>query len=81
MAKWVCTICGYECEGDTPEVPCPVCGAGEEAYENVRKFFEMKAGGMALCRANVVVSCQRGSPDTAAADRRGTWLTERRLGR
>jgi hypothetical protein len=41
----------------------------------------MKAGGMALCRANVVVSCQRDSPDTAAADRRGTWLTERRLGR
>ena len=37
MAKWVCTICGYECEGDTPEVPCPVCGAGEEAYEKVEE--------------------------------------------
>ena len=37
MAKGVCTICGYECEGDTPEVPCPVCGAGEEAYEKVEE--------------------------------------------
>ena len=37
MAKWVCTICGYECEGDTPEVPCPVCGAGEEAYDKVEE--------------------------------------------
>ena len=37
MAKWVCTICGYECEGDAPEVPCPLCGAGEEAYEKVEE--------------------------------------------
>ena len=30
---WVCSVCGYEDDG--PEIPeeCPVCGAGEEAFE------------------------------------------------
>ena len=44
MAKWVCTICGYECEGDTPEVPCPGCGAGEEASEKVEEYPAEKPG-------------------------------------
>ena len=35
MKKWRCTICGQTFEGDGPPVPCPVCGAGEEAFEEV----------------------------------------------
>lgn len=35
MAKWRCNVCGAEFEGDTPPVPCPICGAGEEAFEKV----------------------------------------------
>lgn len=37
MAKWVCNVCGHEFEGDVPPVPCPVCGAGEEAFEKVEE--------------------------------------------
>ncbi|MDL2219064.1 FAD-dependent oxidoreductase [Ruminococcaceae bacterium OttesenSCG-928-O06] len=36
MAKWRCTVCGKEFEGDAPPVPCPVCGAGAAAFEQVR---------------------------------------------
>ena len=32
--KFVCTVCGYEVEVDTPELPedyvCPVCGVGPD---------------------------------------------------
>jgi Rubrerythrin len=30
---WVCTICGWESEDETKPEVCPVCGAGEEAFE------------------------------------------------
>jgi nitrite reductase (NADH) large subunit len=33
--KWVCKICGYEHEGDSPPDECPVCGAGPEEFERV----------------------------------------------
>ena len=38
MKKWVCTVCGYIHEGDTPPKVCPVCGVGAD------KFEEMKSG-------------------------------------
>ena len=25
MAKWVCSVCGYVHEGDTPPERCPIC--------------------------------------------------------
>ena len=25
MKKWVCPVCGYVHEGDTPPAECPVC--------------------------------------------------------
>ena len=35
--KFVCTVCGYGVEVDTPELPedfvCPVCGVGPEMFE------------------------------------------------
>jgi flavin reductase (DIM6/NTAB) family NADH-FMN oxidoreductase RutF/rubredoxin len=37
--KFVCTVCGYEVEVDTPELPedfvCPVCGVGPDQFERV----------------------------------------------
>lgn len=32
MKRWKCTVCGQIFEGDVPPVPCPVCGAGEDAF-------------------------------------------------
>lgn len=32
MAKWVCSVCGYVHEGDTPPEKCPVCGAKAEKF-------------------------------------------------
>ncbi|MBW2059635.1 MAG: rubrerythrin family protein [Deltaproteobacteria bacterium] len=31
---YVCTVCGYTAEGETPEV-CPVCGARAKAFKRV----------------------------------------------
>ncbi len=35
--KWVCTICGYEYEGEElpPDFECPLCGKGVEVFELV----------------------------------------------
>ena len=30
MAKWVCSVCGYTHEGDTPPEKCPQCGVQAE---------------------------------------------------
>jgi len=32
IKKWKCEVCGQIFEGDAPPVPCPVCGAGEDAF-------------------------------------------------
>lgn len=33
MKKFVCTICGYVHEGDTPPEKCPICGAPASAFK------------------------------------------------
>ena len=38
MKKWLCSVCGYVWEGETPPEKCPVCKAP------AAKFSEMKAG-------------------------------------
>ena len=30
---WVCTVCGYEAEGDAPPEECPVCGVSSDEFE------------------------------------------------
>ena len=32
MAKWVCSVCGYVHEGDTPPANCPVCKVPAEKF-------------------------------------------------
>lgn len=39
--KFVCVVCGYEVEVDTPELPedyvCPLCGVGRDQFELVEE--------------------------------------------
>lgn len=35
MKKFVCTVCGYVHEGDTPPEKCPLCGVGPEKFKEV----------------------------------------------
>ncbi len=37
MAKWVCKVCGYVHEGDTPPEKCPQCGVPAEKFEKVEE--------------------------------------------
>lgn len=32
MKKWLCKVCGYVHEGDSPPDVCPVCGVGPEEF-------------------------------------------------
>ena len=32
MAKWVCSVCGYVHEGDTPPEKCPQCGEYKRSH-------------------------------------------------
>lgn len=33
--KWVCKVCGYETEGDSPPEECPICGVDKTNFESV----------------------------------------------
>ena len=39
--KYVCTVCGYEYEGDLTKEPddyvCPLCGEGKDVFEKVEE--------------------------------------------
>ncbi len=41
MTRYICTVCGYEYDEETPfeDLPddweCPICGEGEEVFEAV----------------------------------------------
>lgn len=32
MATWVCGICGYRHDGDTPPEQCPICNVPAEKF-------------------------------------------------
>ena len=48
MAKWVCNVCGYVHEGDTPPEACPVCKAPAD------KFTKQAEGEMTWAAEHVV---------------------------
>ena len=48
MAKWVCSVCGYTHEGDTPPEKCPQCGVPAE------KFNKQEEGEMSWAAEHVV---------------------------
>ena len=49
MAKWVCSVCGYVHEGDTPPEKCPVCNAPASK-------FNKQDEGMSWAAEHVAVS-------------------------
>ena len=48
MAKWVCSVCGYVHEGDTPPERCPICKVPAS------KFNKMEEGEMVWASEHVV---------------------------
>ena len=38
MKKFVCKVCGYVHEGDTPPAQCPICKA---ALRNLRRWLRV----------------------------------------
>ncbi len=68
MKKWVCSVCGYVHEGDTPPANCPVCKAPAE------KFNEQK--GEMVWAAEHVVGVAQGVPEDILADLRANFEGE-----
>ena len=68
MKKWVCSVCGYVHEGDTPPANCPVCKAPAE------KFYEQK--GEMVRAAEHVVGVAQGAPEDIIADLRSNFEGE-----
>ena len=68
MAKWVCSVCGYVHEGDTPPERCPVCKAPAS------KFTEQK-GDMTWASEHVVGVAQ-GAPEDILAGLRENFTGE-----
>ena len=56
MAKWVCSVCGYVHEGDTPPERCPICKVPAS------KFNKMEEGEM-VWAAEHVVGVAKGAPE------------------
>ena len=69
MAKWVCSVCGYVHEGDTPPETCPVCKAPAE------KFIRQEEGEKAWA-AEHVVGVAQGAPEDIMADLRSNFEGE-----
>ena len=41
MKKFVCTVCGYVHEGDTPPAECPVCHVGADKFKEVEGEMQL----------------------------------------
>ena len=68
MKKWVCSVCGYVHEGDTPPEKCPVCKQPAE------KFIEQK--GEMEWAAEHVVGVANGAPEDIIKDLRANFEGE-----
>ena len=68
MAKYVCTVCGYVHEGDTPPEKCPVCGVGPEKFKKMDEE--------ASYAAEHVVGVAQGAPEDILADLRANFEGE-----
>ncbi|MBR2942574.1 MAG: flavin reductase [Clostridia bacterium] len=66
--KWVCTVCGYVHEGDTPPEICPVCKVPAE------KFTEQK--GERTWAAEHVVGVAQGAPEAILSGLRANFEGE-----
>ena len=56
MKKWICTVCGYVHEGDTPPEKCPTCGVGADK-------FKEQAGDLAWADEHVIGVAKDADPE------------------
>lgn len=68
MAKWVCSVCGYVHEGDTPPESCPVCKAPASKFQ--------KQEGEMTWAAEHVVGVAKGVPEDILKDLRANFEGE-----
>ncbi|MDD7441299.1 MAG: NADH peroxidase [Sutterellaceae bacterium] len=68
MKKWVCPVCGYVHEGDTPPEKCPLCGVPGS------KFTEQ--AGEKTWAAEHVVGVAKDVPEDIKADLRANFAGE-----
>jgi len=40
MKKFICTVCGYIHEGDTPPEICPICKVGADKFEEIKNDLD-----------------------------------------
>ena len=40
MKKFICTVCGYIHEGDTPPEVCPICKVGADKFQEMKDEFQ-----------------------------------------
>ncbi len=65
MKKFVCSVCGYVHEGDTPPEKCPVCKVSAD------KFVEMKEGEALAAEHDygIYAKTVKNNPDISAEDK------------
>lgn len=68
MKKWVCTVCGYVHEGDTPPEVCPIC---KQPASKFKEQTEEK-----VWAAEHVVGVAQGAPDDIISDLRANFEGE-----
>jgi len=68
MKKWICTVCGYVHEGDTPPEKCPICGAPADKF--------MEQAGELTWAAEHVVGVAQGVPEDILRDLRANYEGE-----
>ena len=68
MAKFVCSVCGYVYEGDTPPEKCPVCGVPADRFK--------KQGESKEWAAEHVVGVAKDAPEDIKADLRANFEAE-----
>ena len=65
MKKFVCTVCGYIYEGETPPAKCPVCGAPASKFKEVSGELKLAAEHEYGIYAKTV----KDNPDISAEDK------------
>ena len=68
MKKWICQVCGYVHEGDTPPAECPICHAKADK-------FKEQAGDMSWA-AEHVVGIAKDAPEDIIAGLRDNFNGE-----
>ena len=66
--KWICKVCGYVHEGDTPPEQCPVCKTSKENFE--------KMGGDKTWAAEHIVGVAKDAPEDIIAGLRDNFNGE-----